>query len=91
MKMLVPLVVTAAMFLLITPVLRIGFWLFDANESHDIVAWTNEVAENMVEPFRGMFMLEQSNLQEGLTWVVAATVYVIVAGALSTTLKKSGH
>jgi len=89
MRVLVPVTLAIVIGVLVTPVIAVAFLLLDANESNSLVATVMTVADNLVEPFRGIFTPDQPELADGLAWGLAGAVYLIVAGAVSTVFKKS--
>ena len=56
--------------------------LFGANQSNDIVNWIHDAGAWLVGPFKGIFDVENGDLQMVLNWGLAALVYAIVAGLL---------
>ena len=74
---------------LLTPIVAVGFLLLDANESNSLVSTVMTVAENLVEPFRGIFTPDQPELADAVAWGLAGLVYLVVAGALCTVFKRA--
>jgi uncharacterized protein YggT (Ycf19 family) len=58
-------------------VLRILLLLLNANEGNDLVSFIVGVTDPFVEPFRGMFQLDQVNGSSGSVLDVAAIVALI--------------
>lgn len=90
MRSLVPLVLAVAIGVLVTPIVALGLLVFGANEANPLVAVVVTVAENLVEPFRGIFTLDDPQLTKWLSWALAALFYLILANALSKVFR-GGH
>jgi YggT family protein len=58
-------------------VLRIVLLLLNANEGNDIVSFIVSVTDPFVEPFRGMFRLDQVNGASGSVLDVAAIIALV--------------
>ena len=58
-------------------ILRIVLLLLNANEGNDLVAFIVGVTDPFVEPFRGMFRLDQVNGSSGSVLDVAAVVALV--------------
>jgi uncharacterized protein YggT (Ycf19 family) len=58
-------------------VLRIILLLLNANEGNDLVAFIVGVTDPFVEPFRGMFRLDEVNSSSGSVLDVAAVVALV--------------
>jgi uncharacterized protein YggT (Ycf19 family) len=58
-------------------ILRIILLLLVANAGNDVVAFVLGVTDPFVEPFRGMFQLNEVNADQGSTLDIAAIVALI--------------
>jgi hypothetical protein len=60
-----------------------------ANMSNGIVSAINDAARWLVQPFKNLFHLHGAKANIALNWGIAAVVYAIVGGALSTAIARS--
>ena len=63
--------------------------LLDANASNDIVSAVNDVAGWLVDPFKGLFSLDEQKAQIAVNWGLAALVYAIVGGLIASLLARA--
>jgi uncharacterized protein YggT (Ycf19 family) len=64
--------------------LRIGLLLLNANQDNDIVAWVLNVTNPFVEPFRGIFNIDEVTGQQGSVLDIAAIVALIAWSLIET-------
>jgi uncharacterized protein YggT (Ycf19 family) len=65
-------------------ILRIGLLFLNANQENDIVAWVLSVTDPFVEPFRGMFQLDEVTGAAGSVLDIAAVVALIAWSLIET-------
>ncbi len=65
-------------------ILRIGLLLLNANQDNDIVAWVLSATDPFVEPFRGIFNLDEVTAQQGSVLDIAAIVALIAWSLIET-------
>jgi hypothetical protein len=63
-------------------VVAVVLTLLGANQSNDIVNWIHDAGAWLVGPFKGIFDVDDGNLQMVLNWGLAALVYALVAGLI---------
>jgi hypothetical protein len=80
--------ITAAVVAVI--VAGIVLHLLDANASNALVSAVYDVAGWLVTPFKGIFDLDGRHLQIAVNWGLAAVVYGIVGGLISSLLARAG-
>lgn len=71
-------------------VVGIVLHLLEANAGNALVGFVYDVAEWLVTPFKGIFSLDESKVQLAVNWGIAAVVYAIVGGVLSSLLARAG-
>jgi xanthine/uracil permease len=64
--------------------------LFEANAGNMLVSFVYDVAGWLVTPFKGIFSLDEAKAQIAANWGLAALVYAIVGGVLSSLLARAG-
>lgn len=70
-------------------VVGIVLHLLDANESNAIVSAVYDVAGWLVDPFKGLFSLDEQKAQIAVNWGIAALVYAIVGGLIASLLARA--
>ena len=58
----------------------------DANEDNALVDAALDVGRFFADPFRGIFEMDDNDMQISVNWGIAAVVYVVIGIALSTAL-----
>ena len=58
----------------------------DANEDNALVEAALDVGRFFAEPFRGIFEMDDNDMQIAVNWGIAAVVYVVIGIVLSTGL-----
>ena len=58
----------------------------DANEDNALVDAALDVGRFFAEPFRGIFEMDDNDMQISVNWGIGAVVYVVIGIALSTGL-----
>lgn len=71
-------------------VVGIVLHLLEADAGNALVGFVYDVAEWLVTPFKGIFSLDDSKAQIAANWGLAAVVYAIVGGVLSSLLARAG-
>ena len=71
-------------------VVGIALHLLDANSGNALVGFVYDVAGWLVTPFKGLFNVDGAKLQLALNWGIAAIVYAIVGGLISSLLARAG-
>lgn len=70
-------------------VVGIVLHLLDANASNGIVSAVYDVAGWLVDPFKGLFSLDEQKAQIAVNWGIAALVYAIVGGLIASLLARA--
>lgn len=70
-------------------VVGIVLHLLDANASNDIVSAVHDVAGWLVDPFKGLFSLDEQKARIAVNWGIAALVYAIVGGLIASLLARA--
>ena len=71
-------------------VVGIVLHLLEADSGNALVSFVYDVAEWLVTPFKGIFSLDDAKAQIAVNWGLAAVVYAIVGGVLSSLLARTG-
>jgi hypothetical protein len=71
-------------------VVGIALHLLDANSGNVIVGFVYDVAGWLVTPFKGVFSPDGEKVKIAVNWGLAALVYAIVGGVLSSLLARAG-
>ena len=79
--------ITAAVVLMI--VAGIVLHLLDANAGNALVSFVYDVAGWLVTPFKGIFSLDGAKERIAANWGLAAIVYAIVGGVISSLLVRA--
>lgn len=74
----------------IAAILVVGILLvvLDANEDNALVDAALDVGRFFADPFRGIFDLDDDDLQIAINWGIGAAVYMLVAGLIATALRR---
>lgn len=77
---------------LIVAIIVIGILLtvLEANKSNGIVSAILDAAGWLVDPFKGLFSLDDKKLQTAVNWGIAALVYALVGGLIASLLARAG-
>ena len=71
-------------------VVGIVLHLLDANSGNAIVSFVYDVAGWLVTPFKGVFSPDGAHVKIAVNWGLAAVVYAIVGGVISSLLARAG-
>ena len=71
-------------------VVGIALHLLEANSGNALVGFVYDVAGWLVTPFKGLFSLDGAKLTLAVNWGLAAVVYAIVGGLISSLLARAG-
>ena len=63
--------------------------VLDANTSNAIVAFFDDAARWLTQPFHGMFSLDDAKTQLAVNWGIAAVVYALVGSLIARLLARS--
>ena len=76
---------------LIVAVIVIGILLrvFEANASNGIVSAILDVAGWLVDPFKGLFSIDDRKVQTAVNWGIGALVYALVGGLIASLLARA--
>lgn len=69
---------TIAWAIAIVIAIGIAFVVLDANQDNGIVTVITDIGSFFVEPFKGIFSLDDAKGQVALNWGIGAVVYVLV-------------
>ena len=72
-------------FFAIAAIIILGILLvvFDANPNNGIVNGIMDVAKFFVDPFRGLFSMDDQKATVALNWGIGAAVYILVGAVLA--------
>lgn len=71
-------------------VVGIALHLLEANAGNALVSFVYDVAGWLVEPFKAIFTISDNEAQIAANWGLAALVYAIVGGVISSLLARAG-
>ena len=64
--------------------------VLEANRDNAIVGFVDDVARWLVDPFSGIFSLDERKAEIAVNWGLAALVYAIVGGVIASLLARAG-
>lgn len=70
-------------------VVGIVLHLLDANSSNGLVSAIYDIAGWFVDPFKGIFSLDERKAEIAVNWGIAALVYAIVGGVIASLLARA--
>jgi FtsH-binding integral membrane protein len=89
MLMLARMVRMLTMAIVAVIVVGIVLHVLDANAGNAFVSAIHDVAGWFVAPFKGIFSFKDNDLQIAVNWGLAALVYAIVGGLISSLLARA--
>src|SRR3954469_17879242 len=90
MLLIANLVRTVAAVVVGIIVIAIVLVLLGASTHNDIVSWLRDAAAWLAGPFAGIFHFDSEKATLAVNWGIAAIVYAVVAGLISSLLARAG-